>query len=153
MYRDAASDFERMVLSDGEITDQELNEMRARMEECLVGQGFSEVRFSREGGLSFDNPPGMSTARMQERAEECSRSSGEATIGALASWMRRNPDNLDENTIMAECLVRKGAVDPSYSARDYAADAPTNDFSFLGGSAGREHLAECGSDPLGVFER
>jgi hypothetical protein len=150
-YQDATTKFERTVLEDENISDQELSEMRSKLKQCLVSSGFSDIHFSDGGELQFSQPSSLSSEQVNERAQDCSASSGEDSIGALYSWIRRNPKNLDEDKIMAECLVRKKVVDRSYSAKDYKNDSPTQSFPFIksGGSAAFD---QCVADPLGLFE-
>ncbi len=151
-YRKAGSDFERSVLRDGEITDQELAETRDRFTDCLSAIGLSRVVFEPDGTFQFDAPEGVDPDTTNDRVKRCSTESGESSIGALHSWIRRNPQNQDEATIMAACLVRKKAVEPSYAAADYTEDAPTQDFPYLSGGPGSVAFQECTVDPLGLFE-
>lgn len=150
-YQRSSSDFEREILKDGQITDLEFSEMRERFKECLAVHQISNVKFAEDGGFSFDEPDGASSQQIDDWVEQCSNESGESGIGALHSWIRRNPENLDENTIMAACLVRKGAVDPGYTAAAFAADLPDQSFPYKGAS-GQVAFQECNADPLGLFE-
>lgn len=36
--------------------------------------------------------------------------------------MRKNPENIDYNALMAHCLVKQHVVDPTYSGTDYEND-------------------------------
>jgi hypothetical protein len=150
-YQDATTKFERTVLEDENISDQELSEVRSKLKQCLVSSGFSDIHFSDDGSNQLALPDSVSQEEADRREESCEVRSGDKTIGALYSWIRRNPKNLDEDKIMAECLVRKKVVDRSYSAKDYKNDSPTQSFPFIksGGSAAFD---QCVADPLGLFE-
>lgn len=150
-YTRATTDFERLVLEDERVTDQELGEMRDVFTECLAAFGFFNIKFSPDGGFEYEVPSGTDMDTSRADAMACSDSAGESTIGALHSWVRRNPENLDDDTIIAACLVRKGAVDSSYSAADFAADEEDLSIPYLPGF-GDASFAECNSDPLGLFE-
>ncbi|QBE48023.1 hypothetical protein [Leucobacter triazinivorans] len=151
MYERAGSDFERQVLSDGKVTDQEYAETLDRFTECLSAYGHYDIDFGDDGGFTFNSPKGSNDDEGVAQVEQCSKESGEGGINALYHWMKRNPENLDESTIMAACLVRKGAVDPSYSATDFDQNQAVEDFPYLSGH-GRNDLVECSTDPLGLFE-
>lgn len=140
------------MLEDGNVSDQELAETRDQFIECLAAFGFSNVKFSDDGSFSLKDPEGIDQTAGEEKITKCSEESGERSIGALHSWLRRNPERLDENTIMAACLVRKEAVDPSYAAEDYARDLPTENFPYLNDGFGSAKFTECNADPLGRFE-
>jgi hypothetical protein len=65
--------------------------------------------------------------------------------------MRRNPENLDEATIMAACLVRLGAVDPGYTAEQYRSDFES-DSGALGPNRPHDaELGQCITDPLDIL--
>ena len=147
-YTRATSDFVRDALKDGQITDAEYAEMTSRFTSCLADQGITFKGFAPDGGFSTsDAPHGGDTNSI---VDQCSRASGEDSIGALRSWMSSNPKNLDAAPIIAECLVRKGVVPPDYSVDDFVQD-----------SAGRfadienlppdlyDALVACSTDPFG----
>lgn len=146
-YSRATTEVERAALQDGEISAQEVSDMRGRFVGCLSAEGVSEVSFASDGSFSFQLPTGANPDAVNAQVDECSVSAGEVTIGALASWIERNPQHLDESTIMAACLVRQGVVDKSYSAIEYAEDVPTQDFPFIA-AGGDAAFRECNATPL-----
>lgn len=152
VYRRTQTDFERAILEDGEISDQEIAEAKDKFRTCLSDYGFSNIVMGDDGSFSVTNPADLDAGAAEERVSTCSVESGEQTVLALHSWIRRNPDNLDENTIMAACLVNKGVVDVAYTAEDYARDVPTLRFPYLAGVDGATAFNECNADPLGLFQ-
>jgi len=152
MYQTAESDFVRAVLEDELITDQELSEMRSAFTECLSAYAITDVALDDDGTFSLTAPDGADPDTVKDQVDGCGKESGESEISALHSWIRRNPDNQDENTIMAACLVRKGVVAPSYSADEYAEDDADDDFPYADPTAGEEAHRVCNADPLGLFE-
>ncbi len=151
VYTWTTTDFERAALADGVISDQELAEVRNRMTSCLTALGFSEIEFGPDGSLSLMPPGGYDEDTTGDQMLDCSTESGEGTVGALHSWIRRNPQNLDEDTIMAACLVREGVVDPSYDAAAYAEDSTNGTIPFIDPAAGQVADMKCNHDPLGLF--
>lgn len=149
MYARATTDFERAALADELISDPEHAEMRSRFTECLSSFGGTEISFSPDGAFSVTMPDGADEEKFNDDVSECSDVAGESTIGALHSWISRNPANLDESTIMAACLVRSGAVDASYSAREYSEDLETDTLPV---DVMSPEFGRCNADPLGLFE-
>lgn len=148
-YEYSGSNFERAVLRDGVITELELAEMRNRFSRCLEAHGATEIAFTDSSAWSLRPPKGLSDAAEEAFIKKCGTASGEPHIAALYDWVRRNPQNLDENTIMAACLVRKGAKGPDYSADDYAREDDTDSSGVFSTDAFRA----CNADPLGRFEK
>jgi len=146
------SDFVREILRDEKITDQELAEVRDRNRRCLSAHGFTAIRFHDDGTQELTAPIDADSDVVNKKATQCSDESGDISVGALYSWMRRNPENLDEHTIMATCLVRKGIVDPSYTAQDYARDLPEQSFPYTDPARGETMFRECHADPLERFK-
>jgi len=148
----STDDFVRSVLADEVVTDQELSETRDRFSGCLSSFGVTDISFEADGGFSMRSPDSMSSDAVSERVDACSEESGENTVSALHSWVRRNPENLDEATILAACLVREGVVDPSFSAEDYTnADGDLPLLESVSAGLGQAAFMLCNNDPLGLF--
>lgn len=150
MFDESTSEFVRGVLEDGVISDREVAEMRDRYERCLSASGIVLTSFAHDGATEITFPPTVSPERAHDTMAECSRSSGEYPIGALSSWMQRNPEHRDEDTIMAECLVAHGVVPSDYRAADYAMDTTSGSWPFQEQSNGRDALEACVADPFGL---
>jgi len=150
-YASTTSDFVRQVLEDGRIVDAEYAEMTNVLTACLADQGITFNGFEPEGGFSTSIAPnGGDTHAI---VVECTRASGEDSIGAIYSWMKTNPENLDNATIMAECLVRAAVVPQDYSADEFSQDSAGRfaDFETLSPDL-QEALVSCSSDPLGLLD-
>ncbi|QIM18290.1 hypothetical protein G7066_05815 [Leucobacter coleopterorum] len=150
-YAAAESDFERSVLEDEKITDQELAETLDRFTTCLEAYGHYDIKIKEDSSFTFQSPENAESKETEKQVTQCSAESGEQHISSLHAFIRINPDNLDVDTIMAACLVKKGAVDPSYSAADFALDAPGQTFPYLSGH-GASDFTDCNADPLGLFD-
>ncbi|WP_434316147.1 hypothetical protein [Leifsonia sp. P73] len=150
--RHATTDFERNALADGRISDAEFAEMENGFVECLRDRNVTFGGFGPAGGYGFTPGPGTTTAEANGIADECSASSGLDTVGSLYFAMQRNPQNLDEASITAACLVKKKVVPQTYSASDYARDTPTRAYPFTDAARGEKAMEECDTDPLGLLE-
>lgn len=152
VYQSTDSDFVKQVILDGKVSDEELAEMRQRFTSCLGAFNIQDVEFAPDGALSVEGPQGVDEEFVPEKVHQCSTESGEADISYLHSMMRRNPDGLDENTIMAACLVRKGVVDSSYNADAYSRDLVNNTGPVADNSPDLPVFQECNADPLGILQ-
>lgn len=110
-----STEVEREALADGEIDDLEYAYFRSEIVDCMEGLG-SDARWDADGSLSYGNNDDLDP----DDVTDCMRDSG-LRIVALKDSMTRNPDNLDENEIMAACLRRAGVVPESYTAEDFGA--------------------------------
>jgi hypothetical protein len=150
-YGRAPSDFVRNVLKDGQITDAEYAEMTSDFTSCLADQGITFDGFNADGSFSTSLAP--NEADTHDIVTQCSSSSGADSIGALYSFIKTNPDNLDWATITKDCLIRKGVVPPDYSAEEFAQDN-TGRFADIGNLPEdlQKALVSCSSDPLGLLD-
>ncbi|WP_345189650.1 hypothetical protein [Leifsonia shinshuensis] len=147
------TDFERKALEDDRISDAEFAEMESAFTTCMRERNVTFRGFRPGGGYEFRPGRGTTTAEANGIADECSASSGLDTVGSLYFLMKRNPQNLDEDAIMAACLVRKKAVPPTYSAADVARDTLGQTYPFSDKTRGEKALEECSHDPLGLLDK
>ncbi|HEY0218127.1 MAG TPA: hypothetical protein VGC57_17175 [Cellulomonas sp.] len=154
---EATTAFEIDALADGVVSEAEFQEVRSRLVSCLTGYGYTDVRYSDTGGLAAGFPPGFldvgvdeAQRVLDEQNADCAASSGERTVGQLYVAMRRNPDNRDEATILAECLVRRGAVEPGYTGADLDRDGDEGTGVFADEWNG--DFTACNTDPLGILD-
>jgi hypothetical protein len=150
--RHATTEFEREALADGRISDAEFAEMENSFVDCLRERNVSFGGFGPAGGYGFTPGTGTTTGEANSIADECSASSGLNTVGYLYFAMKRNPQNLDEATITAACLVEKKVVPQTYTASDYARDTPTRAYPFTDAARGEKAMEECDTDPLGLLD-
>lgn len=153
-YQRAGSSAHRAMLADGEISDLEYAAVRDDFARCLADVGYS-VTWHDRGGYSLQvGSDGASPDRVNELVGDCSRSKL-GDIDFLYEQTARNPQNLDEFVIMADCLVREGVVDPSFTAEDYrewfdSTDNPDPPYVVPVGR-GQVAFSQCSTDPLGLF--
>ncbi|MCI6410338.1 hypothetical protein [Schaalia hyovaginalis] len=115
------SDFLREVLDDDLITEAELAEARKRFITCVNESGRLSAASLDDGGWEFSGPA-MNTEEYRTITHACEEVAGAGTLTMYAQMMRDNPTNIDPYSLMALCLVKKGAVDPSYSGDQYGRD-------------------------------
>lgn len=143
------SDLERTILADGVITPAELAEAKNAFATCLQAQRVTVIWNADDDGFSLGYPINAAPApdeidRMKSQQAECTTKTPMNAV-TLYYQIRRNPQKLDEYTIIAECLVRRGVMPKGYGAadfeRDRAAQPPPQQFASEG--AGR-----CFANPL-----
>lgn len=154
-YRDATTDSQRAILEDERVTDAEYAQVRDGFARCLADVGYA-VTWEPGGGFTLDvGSSQVDDARVQDTVSRCDELH-RGDVDHVYEQVVRNPQNLDESALMSGCLVRKGVVAGSFTARDYAAwfDAPGEaalPFT-VDEVAGDVAFAECNADPLGLLE-
>jgi uncharacterized protein (DUF885 family) len=153
-YRRAQSSVHRAMLADGEISDLEYAAVRDEFSRCLADVGYA-VTWHDRGGYSLQvTSDGVDPDHVNEIVADCSRSTL-GDVDFLYQQMARNPQNLDEFVIVADCLVHEGVVDPSFTAEDYQEwfDSTTDvDLPYtVSASEGQGAFSQCTSDPLGLL--
>jgi hypothetical protein len=150
-FQQATSDFEQEALADEKISDQEFAEMENRFSQCLTDHRLTFSGFEPGGSFEFGFAGGMKSDEANRISDDCSASSGLNTIGSVYFQIQRNPQNLDWNTIVAACLVKKKVVPEGYSASDYSRATAATSSPFPRGSASDSAHNSCSADPLGLL--
>lgn len=148
-FEKATSPFVKHILRDGEVTDAELAEVTEKYRTCLTASGITYDGQDSDGGTRFSFPLSISADDANRDANSCGEESGEDAVAGIYFEVRRNPLHLDENTIMAACLAKKGLVSASYDADQYAADSAAGTFPFSGAASSEASFQDCVADPLG----
>lgn len=151
----ASNEFVQSVLADSAISEAELQDMRQRVLSCLTDKGVTGASFGPGGTLSVpDQPVGssISAEQQQEFVSACSIDAGEPIIEALEFDMRVNPDHRDFNELFTQCLIRNMAVEPSFTAQEFArareSGTPLDSaLPFIDPSQGPDILQRCLEDP------
>lgn len=142
-------DFIRNVIRDEAISEQEWAEVVTRFDDCLGKHDVQLVEYEADGAYGVERGAGLSDERVQAAMAECETKSGETVLGRLWHSQRQNPSNQDPNELIYECLIRVGALDPSYSLENFLRDNPEFAFPFLSDD-GPDLYAKCSSAPLTV---
>lgn len=151
-WQAATTDVERRILEDGVVTDQEYSEMTERFRACLADAGIEFGGFEPDGSYETTSTPGADQDAAHETVNDCSRTSGEDSVGLLYSWVNRNPEHLDDNAIVVQCLQDSGVVDRGYTAAEYSQDIELESYPFIVDvRTGLAAVEVCESDPLGLL--
>ena len=150
----ASNEFVQSVLADSTI-EAELQDMRQRVLSCLTDKGVTGASFGPSGTLSVpDQPVGssISAEQQQEFVSACSNDAGQPIIEALEFNMRVNPDHRDFNELYTQCLIRNKAVEPSFTAQEFArareSGTPLSSaLPFIDPAQGPDILQRCLEDP------
>lgn len=117
-YAATDSEFIRDVLADGEITSVELHEARELFLACVHDAGLHV-------GIWEDADGNWGTSVAGDWSEEdlaIEFACDDQWIGPIAQLHRittLNPDNTDWDTLVAQCLVRRGLAPEGFTGRDY----------------------------------
>ncbi len=145
---DSPSDIQKAVLADGLITEAEVAELESRTEDCLEAKGY-EITWEPRGGSSVAAPVGSDTEADRAAINACE----EVNVGAIRDFaigLKRNPENRNEDEIIAACLVAQKVVDPSFTADDMARAGEGD--SALPWKESDPAVSECFSDPLDLLD-
>lgn len=148
MYRMTTDETAHRILAKESITDADYSEIGDQFIACMAAKDFTVTIDDAYGRFSVTNSVDGNDPVVQKALRECSRPFD--VVSGLRARMLRNPQHLDENTIVAACLVKAGLVDKDYSAKDYARELDEWTFSFNHES---DKAGRCFNDPLGLETR
>lgn len=151
------------VLADGKISESEMGETQDRLIACLSDGGIADASFDPDGlgGWGFPTPANISEDEVNRIVGDCENNISFPVIQMLYLGMRNNPQNIDFNIVVAQCLVAKGVVHPGFSADDYRQakedrhtekeegkqEALEDFINFTDKAKGLEALIDCERDP------
>jgi hypothetical protein len=120
--RQATSEFERKVLSDGRITRDEYDEAVHRYVACANSRGIPmTAQLEEPSHAYFEYTVSNPSPAGQSIMDACTKGTT-ALIEPLYTEMVMNPTHTDLNALTAKCLIRKGLAPKSYSGRDFERD-------------------------------
>jgi hypothetical protein len=146
--KDAKSDFERKVLSDGSITRAEYEESVQKLVACGDARGVSISPVSQGVTYSYE----VKTSETSDAVmAECSVGTTQV-IENLYGEMTKNPTKADYEALVAACLARSGLAPAGYTKTQYLRDRSAAkegevvkpDFPF---DQADQRLADCESNP------
>ena len=154
------SDLARGILEDGWVTDEELREVQSKFKTCLADAGITGVKFYSNGSYDVDDNwvsalDGKDAGEITEQdvaadpLYRCSEETDEAVIEMAYQMMRTNPENIDSDALMVDCLKEKGAVEQGFTEQDLnkAYENAGADNSLMRSDA----YHTCLMDPLGLL--
>ncbi|RLP71852.1 hypothetical protein D9V32_15970 [Mycetocola tolaasinivorans] len=110
----AVTDFQREVLKDNVITDDEFRETRERYIRCLADAGIKAVA-NPDGSYDLASAPSAA----EEVAERRCTDETTGSIEALYNSMRSNPKNEDLSAMIPDCLRAQGVVDAAFTNENW----------------------------------
>lgn len=139
-YRSTTSDVVHKILAKGAITDEDYASVSSEYVTCMKNNGFA---------VEITGPAGQASVEGDGDVDAATKAcDGDmAVISSLRYATSRNPQHLDENAIVAACLVEKKVVPASYTAQEYETNLQTHTFPF---STETAEFLHCNSDPLGL---
>lgn len=144
-----ASPFEREILRDGVITPSELEDAQMRKRSCMLDGGY--VYADHDDGTSEAEPAygrrGKSSDQVHALLAACAQRF-DRSVTYLFGEVRRNPDKLDEATIMVACLRESGVVGADYTERQWRADDDDGSWPYADFDPA---VIQCRLDPLGLW--
>ncbi len=135
-YDNARTPAEREALADGKISDTEYAYFQQLIVTCLKKIGV-DATWSTDHTLDYTRPDSVSNSAVNE----CNKENGLDLI-VLRDAMDRNPQQLDENTILVDCLKRNNVVDPGYTPSMLESGVAVDEF------INSSQFDKCNADPL-----
>jgi hypothetical protein len=142
----ATSDLERRILADDTVTDTELSAIQDQFVDCAAVLGFPVSDFTDRGGFSVDPGDRDDVFEQPDGAYKACEASWDR-VSQLYFQPRRNPEHVDEATLMANCLVRSGQQNASFTADDFI-DGMKNERLDVQSA----QFVACASDPATAYQ-
>lgn len=112
------SDYVKAMLEDGEITAAEMQDAQGQLVSCLTQAGFDASY--EDTGYGFKTLAYLGeVGNDQWPAEQTCRDQWMGDTDFLYQDQITNPQNADPDSLIAECLVRKGLVASGFTGKDY----------------------------------
>lgn len=147
-YYESPSSFFRSVISDGVVTDAEFAEAQSRSKMCVEGLGFTDVQYFPEGGGSALPPPDLPEEEVHQKKAQCESEEGLVDTEAWYFTLLLNPDNLDWDESIKDCLVSAHILDAGSSVADMKQKMTLGDKRLESTAA-----KTCFTDPLGKLTK
>lgn len=142
-YAHFDDDFSRAALADSEISDMEFQEGMTIIRQCYDAAGFS-VEYDEYGYETVTSTGGAGDPL--DVMGQCAFADG--GVAVLYYMIKGNPENVEQETLIAECLVREGVVEPGFTGQDFTEVMESGETPW--GTAD-ERVEPCFKDPLGLI--
>lgn len=140
----------REALSDGNITDAELQMVSEALRSCTVPLGIEIQEIPKPDEIKFSyNDAVGGPARANELMDDCLERSGYSAVSYLYGATRENPANEDQREDFVACLIRLGVVREDFTLRDYESAQP-HEWYVVSEEEGDVALEKCYADPKGA---
>jgi hypothetical protein len=110
------SEFAMQALSDGKITESEVQEAADKYVQCMSDKGYTATKFTDGSGDIYH--PNQDTSeqwqqQMSKDDDSCNDSSGIIDLAGPFQMQRTNPDKKNDNSMIIACLRKHDVVDDS----------------------------------------
>ena len=137
------------VAQDGVIEELEYREVQDTYLACLGDLGFAASTWVDENGLESYQTAGEWTDELESAFTTCGESTGLDPVENLYRQIVTNPNRVDFNELIAQCLREFKVVDESYTGEQYKEDLLAQ--KRPGTDPGAPDLLRCEDDPLGAM--
>lgn len=128
-YESATDPAVKAALADGKITQAEYDAAVQRAVKCAADQGVTVTAEKQPGGLyQYSLVRSTNGDAVFTSCEDSTLSPIELLYGAMV----QNPQNLDMNDVMADCLKQAGVVPRDYTGKQFSADSKASSGPFAG---------------------
>ncbi|MFJ8896638.1 hypothetical protein ACIRCZ_18795 [Leifsonia sp. NPDC102414] len=144
-YQTSTDKTVRKVLAASVITTADSDAAGATFVACMAARNATVKVDGRGGGFSIPNTNGNTQdEKVIDPALQSCQPPFEAIAG-LYGRMLRNPQHLNEATIVVKCLIKHGIVAKSYTPKRYEQEMRENTFTF---STRKPAAVACFKNPL-----
>lgn len=137
------------VAQDGVIEELEYREVQDTYLTCLGDLGFAATTWVDENGKESYETNGEWTDELESALTMCGESTGLDPVENLYVQSTINPDRVDFDELIAQCLRELDVVDESYTGEQYKEDLKAE--RRPGTDPGAPDLLRCENDPLGAM--
>lgn len=134
------------VVQDGVIEEIEYREVQDTYLKCINDLGFTASTWMDENGVESYQADGELTDELKSATRTCGETTGLDALEGLYLQIKTNPDRVDFNELIAQCLREFKVVDESYTGEQYTQDLKAG--SRPGVDPGSSELLRCENDPL-----
>jgi len=120
----------------------EFQEAMLEIKRCYENDGFT-VTYDAYGFETVESLTGSGDP--MEQMTKCAFADG--GVVALFYMMLRNPDNVSEEVLITECLIRVGVVEPGFSSQEFERVMQTGETPW---DEDDVRVRECFKNPLGL---
>ncbi|WP_165218038.1 hypothetical protein [Schaalia sp. ZJ1691] len=106
------------ILEDEKISDDELSEIRARHLTCVEDQGVKGFQFH-DNDLVIGYLENGDADAAEQIHKQCDKMLGTESLWSLYGNMATNPQNVDQNELIAICLRELNVVEPTYTGKQF----------------------------------
>lgn len=147
-YYESPSPFFREVIRDGVVTEAELAEAQSLSQKCVESLGFTDVEYFSDGGGSALPPKNTSEEEAHQKKAQCESEEGLVDIEGWYFTLLLNPDNLNWDEAIKDCLIHAQILDSGSSVDEMKQKMPVGEKSFESSAA-----KSCFTDPLGKLTK